>query len=373
MSTNTTKRPSKPGVLLLWNQSADSASAPGMAISGKALERMRSALSAAGFTVADANADDDTDRIGYAVVVERPTFVFNLIDHFYGDNTQHPAVGGLLDLFGYQYTGSDPLCLSTCVDRSRVRLMLSNGDVPVPGFAVVRDVNAIPATDELTPPFIVSQALDDIYFETQARAELDTREELEERTRELAAEFDMPLLIEEYLAGTRISAVALGNRVLEVLPLCELYRDDSGADVAILAQLDVEVADRVRALTRRAFRVMGCRDVAQFDFVVNEDGDVLCTDVRPSLDVLPESAVFSVAADNTELGYDGALAAIARAAYERVPINERPQPAAPAEPARQALPPAPHAAGAEHEAPPAADADGDDADHEETETVTAEG
>ena len=321
---------------MLWNRSADSESAPGMQITRERLDHLAAALIEAGFTVADANCEDDPDRIGHAVVVARPTFIFNLVDHFYGDNTQHPAVAGLLDLFGYQYTGSDPLCLSTCMDRARTRLILQDGGVPVPGFAVVRDVNTIPPTDDVEPPFIVSQALDDIYHLHSARAELTDRDQVETRTCELAAEFEMPLLIEEYVAGRRISAIAIGNRVLDVLPLCETVRDgENSADQVVIAQLDVDAAGRVRELARQAFRVMGCRDLAKVDFVVTDAGYVLCTDVRPSVDVLSEAAAFHVAAENTELGYDGAVAAVARCTYDRVPLTERPQPPPLAAPADQ--------------------------------------
>jgi D-alanine-D-alanine ligase len=309
-----------PQLLILWNRTDDSDLAPVARPSPKQLDGLRNALTGAGFAAAVVNAEDDVDRIGDAVVVHRPTFVFNLVDHFFGDNTQHAAVAHLLDLFGYQYTGSDALCLASCQDRVHTRLLLADAGVPVPDFAVVRDINAIPDSSKLSPPLIVTQALDDIYHDDAMRPLLDSRDEVEKQTSDLYAEFALPLLIEEYIPGRRVAAIVVGNRVLEVLPLTEIVKsEETGWEEAVLAQLEVDVAGRVRQLARSAYRILGCRDYARIDFVVADDGAVFCTDVRPVMDVLAEAAPFRVSAEHSYYGYPDALVHIARLALARVP------------------------------------------------------
>ena len=304
------KKPTK--VLVLHNRGREA----------KALSALAEALTARDFAALVVDAEDDAHRITQAVVVEQPDLVFNLVTQFHEDPLLCPHVASLLELLDLPYTGSDPLCLSTCQDRVRTRLLLSDADVPVPPFAVVRDVNAIPDTSPLGAPLLVHHAFDDGFDEQEDRAPVASRSEVEERARTLATEIGMPLLIERSVEGRRIQAVVLGNRVLEVLPLTERVRDADGAlEPAEVAQLDVASADEVRALARRAFRVLACRDAAQIDFALDAGGKVQVVDVRPVFEMGPDSP-FAVGAEASELGYEGAVKRLADFALARVVPEE---------------------------------------------------
>ncbi|HTE52490.1 MAG TPA: hypothetical protein VK698_16675 [Kofleriaceae bacterium] len=317
-----------------------------------ALDHLRSladGLGESGFEVALVDAEDDNQRITHAVVVEQPALVF-LLDHFEGEALRHPSVASLLDLRGLTYTGSDPLCLSTCRDRVRTHLMLSDAEVPVPPYAVVRDINAIPDTAAIEPPMLVSHAIDHGFDDPDARALAHTRAEVEERASALAAGPGLPILIERFIDGRRVQAVVLGNRVLEVLPLSERAPGlDGRLGPARIAQLDVDTADAIRALAQRAFRVMGCRDCAQIDFALDGDGRPYVLDVRPVFDMFPDSP-FVVGAGASELGVTGAVAHLADIALERVesaapPASTEPDGSSPVELEPEAEPePEPEAA-----------------------------
>jgi D-alanine-D-alanine ligase len=303
------------------------------------LRALADGLTASGFDVALVDAEDDTQRITHAVVVEQPALVF-LVDHFRGDVLRHPNVASLFELHGLTYTGSDALCLSTCRDRVRTHLLLSDAEIPVPGYAVVRDINAVPPTESLGAPVLVSHAFDDVYDDPDSRALAASRGEIEERARSLAAEIGLPLLVERFIEGRRIQAVVLGNRVLEVLPLSERVADASGRlGPAQIAQLDMDTADAVRALAQRAFRVMGCRDCAQVEFALDRDRRPHVIDVHPVFDMFPDSP-FVVGARASELGFDGAVARLAEIALERAEpaaeSNLEPIPLPEAEPAPEA-------------------------------------
>jgi D-alanine-D-alanine ligase len=260
-------------------------------------------------------------------------------------------VASLLELHGLTYTGSDPLCLSTCRDRVRTYLLLSDAEVPVPGHAVVRDINAIPDTDELAAPLLVSHALDDVIDEPSQRELARSRAEVEDRARTLAGGVGMPLLIEEFIEGRRIQAVVLGNRVLEVLPLTERAADAGGRlGPATIAQLDVDTADSIRALAQRAFRVMGCRDCAQVELALDRDGRPHVIKVNALFDMFPDSP-FVVGARASELGFSGAVAHLASIALDRA--EPQPEPAPIAAPLPEPEPEPERDAQPEPEPPPA--------------------
>lgn len=94
------------------------------------LRLLKQVLSWAGYQAALVNIDDDVDRIGDAVVVYKPTIVMNLVEHMFGDVHAGPSVAGMLDLFGYVYTGSEPRVLLDCQQWSRTRILLEHAGLP---------------------------------------------------------------------------------------------------------------------------------------------------------------------------------------------------------------------------------------------------
>ena len=293
------------------------------------LDALADALTSRGYEVSVVDAEDDANRISHAATVSQPDLIFNLVTQFRGDTLQQPNVASLLELQGLPYTGSDPLCLSTCQDRIRTHLLLGDADIPVPPYVVVRDINAVPDTEALGFPLVVSHAFDDIYDEPSTRTLVRSRPELEERARELAAGAELPLLVERWVGGRRISAFVLGNRALEVLPLAERRLDEASVlGPAQVAQLDPATADVIRALAQRAFRVMDCRDCAQIDFALDTDDEPYALDVRPVFDTFPGSA-FVVGSRASALGFDGTVALLAEIGLERAEAMAEPEPPPP--------------------------------------------
>lgn len=292
-----------------------------------AVREVLDALRAHGYAAVDVNAEEDMDRIAAALVVERPGIVLSLVDELYGDTTHVAALAAYLELLGVPVVGADHLCLATCPDRVRTRLLLADAGVPVPGFRTVRDINAVPSLDGLRTPVIVTQAFDDVYEYEGDERPLFAWREVVDRVATLATEYELPFLVEEYLAERRVLALVLGGGTLEVLPLIEAADEDdapAGEDMPeevdtapwVLAQLDYDTADRIRELARRAFRALGCRDLARIDFHLDEDGRPHVVDVRALVDLGPQGPLYT-AAESTERGFSGVVAEVVRLAWAR--------------------------------------------------------
>lgn len=417
----TARRKKKPKVLVLYNRpeapEGEPAASDERHLDAPVLHLQRledvvavvEGLREGGFEVAHHNVDDDPDRVMWGVVVERPDIIYNLIDSMEGDYTHHATVTGYYWLLGMPYTGAEPFVLTLCQDRARAHVLLDDAGIPVPGFIVVRDVNAVPETEDLDYPLVVTQSFDDIYYDEGLDRPLYSRDELQARVAELAREFELPLLVEEYIDGRRLHAVIIGNKGLEVLPITETvvptdeeideweeqqaeaaadpdgdpeddahpHEPDAPEPVVmwheriILAQLDQDTADHVRTLARRAFRVMGCRDCAQIDFHLDDAGVPHVVDVRPSFDHLPGSP-FQIAADSSDRGYGGIVAEITRIACRRArildgdPESEAPPPPEP-EPDHLAVDEADEPEDAEELAEDHAEDHGEDQEEDQTE------
>lgn len=264
------------------------------------------------YEVHTVDIEDDCERIKDAVTVIQPALVVNLVEQVYGDFIHHAAIAGYLDLLDVPYMGSELLCLATCQERVRTHIVLRDAGVAVPGFAVIRDINVIPETSALRFPVVLTQAYDDCYEQEGWDHPIHDRDQLIARSAALFKDYDPPFLIEEFVCQRSLHAVVLGNRVLEILPLVEV--DDNGAWQ--LAIMDYDTLDRVHDMARRAFRALGCRDVARVDIHLAEDGQPYVIDVRPMLELAGESA-FWAAAGMAARAREDVLADIIEAARER--------------------------------------------------------
>jgi len=321
VAQNNVKSP-LPKVLVLWNDTDDSEDLPVTQATEERLQALVSALQSGGFEVVLANADDDPDTIGDALVVYQPALVFNLVDHFFGDNTQHAAIAHLLELYGYPYTGSDALCLATCQDRARTRIMLRASGVETPAFLVVQSAGDPKDDAILRGPLVVSQALDDCYADEPAPDSLVmTLEDAARCIESLSPAFAFPFLVEERPDCSFLSVVVLATEDgrTTTLPPCEWKMND-GERSYVPIELEPTVKAAAAKSAELAYLTMGCRDIAQIDFSLDHTHTPRCTDVRPVIDFLSVDGVFKVAAEASSMGYAGAVTAVAKRAHARLAL-----------------------------------------------------
>ncbi len=316
--TAASPRAPEPTALILFNRPDDCAIRL-LSLDDESVALLRSILEHSGYVCRVVNIDDDVDRIHDAVVVHQPTVIINLVEHMFGDTSRGSAVMSMLDLFGYIFTGAAPAQLAATQNRALMHVLLAEAGLPVTPFGIVRDLNAIPSLAEVPSPHIVSQAFDDIYDEPEEREVLETVEETIEQCQELAADYDLPYLIEHYLPGKRVQACVIGSRVLEVLPLTEREAEAELGDIQ-MAQLAADTAGRIRDLAQRAFRAAGLRDVGRIDFALSASGEPFIVDVRAQVDFL--GPIFRQAAEQSELGLEGSIVRVVHLCHERLPASE---------------------------------------------------
>ena len=310
----------QPKVLILYNQVDEHEFDNDIDVSE--LNPIKKELQSMGYQVAIHNLDDEVDRLGDAVVVHRPSLILNLIDHIYGDSAHLASLFGMLDLYGYVYTGSDPLCIAACLDRSKTLVVLRDAGLPTPQFTILRDINSI-SDIKSSNKLMVTQALDDIYDDDDDRELFDSATELQAGINELAGDYDMPFVVEEFVGGRRIQSIVLGNQALEVLPLTETILDDESDEdddsTHKLAKFSIEIVDQIRLISRRAFKACGCRDIAQFDFAF-ENNQLVLINVRPVVDLL--TGPFPIAASSTAIGLEGSIVKLVQHSHKRLPAAD---------------------------------------------------
>jgi D-alanine-D-alanine ligase len=80
----------------------------------------------------------------------RPDIVFNIAEGFRGPSRE-AQIPAMLEMLGIPYTGSDPITLGICLDKSRAKEILAHYRIPTPTFAVIDSVDQLSNFDDFLP------------------------------------------------------------------------------------------------------------------------------------------------------------------------------------------------------------------------------
>lgn len=233
-------------------------------------------------------------------------FVFNLCDEgFSNDAKKELHIPALLEMLGIPYTGSGPQCLTLCYDKSLVRGIAKEMDIPVPDAIFIKPEDT---TFELyfDFPVITKPNFGDSSFGITQRRVVHNPEELTNAISEIREKFgyDQPVLVEEFLSGNDLSVGIIGNPpdAYTVLPIIEEdysmlpdglprvcgyeakwlldspYRNLS----SISAELPGETEKFIVECCLKLFERLECRDYSRFDWRLDSEGSPRLLEVNPN-------------------------------------------------------------------------------------------
>jgi D-alanine-D-alanine ligase len=151
--------------------------------------------------------------------------VFNLCDEgFNNDARKELHVPSLLEVLDIKYTGSGPQCLAFCYDKSLVRGIAKEMEIPVPeAFFIKPEDNAFELPFGF--PVIAKPNFGDSSFGITQNSVANSIEELVNAITGIRVKsgYDKPILVEEFLTGNDLSVGIIGNppESYVVLPLIE--------------------------------------------------------------------------------------------------------------------------------------------------------
>src|SRR5882672_1888162 len=146
--------------------------------------------------------------------------VFNLSESFGDDDTADFKIAAYLELLGKKYTGSGTHGLMLAQDKAVAKKIFSFHGIHTPTFA--RSYRGrLDFSHDLQFPVIVKPAREDGSIGIEFSAVVNSIRELMERMDWLHANFDSPVLIEEYIEGREMYVGVIGNDNAEALPVVE--------------------------------------------------------------------------------------------------------------------------------------------------------
>ncbi len=269
--------------------------------------------------------------------------VLNLCDEGFGNQaTQELHVPALLEMNGIRYTGGNPQCLAYCYDKSLVRGVAKEMDIPVPEAFIIKADDTTFYELTLPFPFIVKPNFGDSSFGITVDSVCHDVAQLENAILKARDTFGYkhPVLIEQFLTGKDLSVGIIGNPpgpytalpVIEEdysslpdgLPkICgyEAKWDPESPYWSALRSIPAELPEKTHgfliASCLRLFERLGCRDYARFDWRMDSHGTPRLLEANPNPGWCWDGHLAKMAALAGH-NYSDMLGLILKAAEERI-------------------------------------------------------
>lgn len=270
-----------------------------------------------------------------------PDIVFNIAEGRFGASRE-AQIPAMLEMLNIPYTGSDPLTLGICLDKSRAKEILSYYRIANPKFAVISSLSELRSL-EFPVPAMVKPLFEGSSKGIFNSSLVHTAKELTEQVTKVVEEYDQPALIEEFLPGREFTVAMLGNgKDLRVLPIVEIkfdslpqgvnpiysYEakwiwDQSSNPLEIFecpAKVDAELKTAIEELCRNSYNALRCRDWSRIDVRLDKNGRPNIIEINPLPGILPkieDNSCYPKAARMAGLNYQEMLNAVLDAGMKR--------------------------------------------------------
>jgi D-alanine-D-alanine ligase len=249
--------------------------------------------------------------------------IFNLAESFGGNDTADYCIAAYMELLDKKFTGSGSHGLLYGQDKAAAKKLLEFHGIHTPVFA--RSFRGrLDFSHDLEFPVIVKPAREDGSIGIEFSSVVTSIRELMERIDWLHANFDSPVLIEEFVEGRELYVGVLGNEHPEALPVIELdlsklpegtpriagaevkwgkgtraYRDTKSA---IAEGLPDETITTLQQTAIGVYQALELRDYARIDMRLRPDGRVAVIEANPN-PWLASKAEFAMAARKSGRNY----------------------------------------------------------------------
>lgn len=253
------------------------------------------ALKSKGYTVIE---HDLTDVWAFLDVLktEKPDVVYNGL---YGNWGEDGEIQGLLDMLQIPYTHSGLKASALGMDKYLTKLLASAAGVKVAQGEKTTAGEYLRHGTKIHYPYVVKPVCDGssvgVYIIHNA----------EEAKNVAYQDSNLPILIEQYIAGRELTVMCLEGKATVITELktdCTFYdyqaKYTTGKTHHILpAELPENIAETCKRYTETVYKALGCRTVARCDFRYNEKDEVVLLEINTNpgmtaLSLVPEQAKY---------------------------------------------------------------------------------
>lgn len=235
----------------------------------------------------------------------------------HGTNGEDGTVQGLFEVMNIPYVGNGVLASSAGMDKVVMKQLFAQvGLAQVPYVHFIRsewateEARLLDAAEQsLTYPVFVKPAN---LGSSVGISKAESRESLK-RAIDIALKFDRKIILEQGVTAREIEMGVLGNDTPEcsvpgeIKPVTAFYDyeakyQDGNTELVIPAHVPEEVAEVMKSMAIRAFKVLDCAGLVRADFFVTEENEVLINEVNTMPGFTPTS-MFPLLWQHTSVTY----------------------------------------------------------------------
>lgn len=238
-----------------------------------------------------------------------PEIVFNFAECAHGISRE-AQIPAMLDMLRIPYSGSDPLTLTTCLDKARTKEILSYHNIPNAKFLFVENIDDL-KNFNLSFPVMMKPIAEGSSKGIYNASYVTNINDLNDRLKEYLDKYQQPFIIEEFLPGREFTVAIIGNNSdTEVLPIVEINFNQLPKDLIPIysfeakwiadtrenpldifscpAKLEPSLEEKIKDVALRTYRVLRCRDWSRIDIRLDKNGEPNVIEINPIPGVLPD-------------------------------------------------------------------------------------
>jgi D-alanine-D-alanine ligase len=268
------------------------------------------------------------------ILTQKVDFVFNISEGLGSYRSREAQVPSVLEMLNIPYSGADPQCLAVCLDKHLTKKIISLEGIPTPKWVVVDSANVKDiAWNTLPYPAFVKPVWEGSSKGIRLKSLVRSPPQLKAMVSELLQNYHQPVLVEEFISGEEITVGMVGNNpariigIMRVVPRqkvadfvysLEVKRDyEKLVDYECPAQLPARTTQLIEEYSRRAFKLLDCRDFARLDYRVAANGTPYFLEVNPLAGLNPRSSDIVILSGLVNFKYPDLIGAILDAALQR--------------------------------------------------------
>ena len=273
------------------------------------------------------------------LLADPPDFVFNFAEGQDIGRSREARVPAVLEMLGIPHTGSDPLTLAAALDKDCAKRLVASEGIAVPRWQVFHpeaELNSIADRQRLPYTAIIKPAWEGSSKGIRGKCVVDTAAEM---TATIAAHrqgYRQPIMAEEYIEGDELTVGIIGNDPPKIIGVMRVspterterfvYSLEVKRDFRRMVAYECPAAlpptpmRAVEEAALKAYRVLGCRDIARIDFRLR-DGVPYFLEANPLPGLNPESSDLVILAELAGWTYQQLIGGILQAAIDRTRSN----------------------------------------------------
>jgi D-alanine-D-alanine ligase len=267
---------------------------------------------------------------------EKVDIVFNIAEGRGSYRSREAQVPAVLEMLDIPYTGSDPQCLTVCLDKPVTKKLVAAEGVITPKWLVIdngENLKNIP-WEGIDFPVIVKPAYEGSSKGIRLTSIAHDINEVVGEVETLLQNYRQPVMVEKFIEGDEVTVGIVGNSppeivgMMRVLPKSKVehfvYSVEVKRDYLNQVEYECPVAlpgDVIAGLETaglKIFETLGCRDFSRIDFRVGRNGIPYFIEINP----LPGLGSYSdliIMALKMGWTHDGLINAVLDAALQRYP------------------------------------------------------